>query len=220
VGGDSELGPLPGGHHGLSPEQVAESRYERLLVGVATAVAAKGYGATTIADIVAGASVSTRGFYETFDSKEQCFLAAFDAVVAHLRELIDAAVGSAEDWPHKAIAALRAGLRFFASEPELARLCIVEPVTASPAIVAHYRAVVDSIVPYLANGRALRPENETLPESTEDSLVGGLLVLTSRSIVTGDPEALEAHLPDLVEFVLSPYLGPQAAKQLASDAAE
>jgi hypothetical protein len=79
--------------------------------------------------------------------------------------------------------------------------------------------VVDSIVPYLANGRALRPENETLPESTEDSLVGGLLVLTSRSIVTGDPEALEAHLPDLVEFVLSPYLGPQSAKQLASEAA-
>jgi AcrR family transcriptional regulator len=219
VGAGPELGPLPGGHHGLSPEQVAESQRERLLGAVAEAVAAKGYAATTISDIVTAASVSSRAFYENFDSKEQCFLAAFDAVIAHLRELIDAAVAGAEDWPHKAIAALRAALHFFAAEPDLARICIVEPLAASPAIAAHFRALVDSAVPELRTGRAQFADAEELPESTEDSLFGGLIVLTSRSIVTGDPGALESHLPDLAEFVLSPYVGPKAAKQLAGEAA-
>jgi AcrR family transcriptional regulator len=214
-----ELGPLPGGHHGLSPEQVAESQRERLLGGIVEAVAAKGYVATTIAEIVSAASVSSRAFYENFDSKEQCFLAAFDAVFAHLRELIDGAVASADDWPHKAIAALRAGLRFFDGEPELARFCIVEPPTASPAVTAHFRAVVDSAASELRSGRAQFAEAEELPESTEESLLGGLIVLVSRSILSGDPEVLEALLPDLAEFVLSPYVGPEAAKQLAAEAA-
>ena len=55
-----ELGPLPGGHHGLSPEQVAESQHERLLSAVAHVVADRGYRATTITEIVKTASVSTR----------------------------------------------------------------------------------------------------------------------------------------------------------------
>ena len=47
---------------------------------------------------------------------------------------------------------------------------------------------------------------------------GRLIVLTSRSIFT-DSAPLENLLPDLVEFVLSPYLGPAAAKALAREAA-
>src|SRR4051795_9120744 len=88
----SDLGPLPGGHHGLSREQVAESQRERLLAGLAHAVATHGYKATTITEIVKAAAAPSRDFYENFDSKEACFLAAFDAVVDHLRELIAAAV--------------------------------------------------------------------------------------------------------------------------------
>jgi AcrR family transcriptional regulator len=219
--GDSgELGPLPGGHHGLSREQVAESQRERLLAGVAHAVARHGYKGATVTEIVKAASVSSRAFYENFSSKEEVFLAAFDAVVAHLEELIAEATRPSPDWAHKVIAALRAGLRFFAAEPDLARLCLVEPVTATPAIAAHFSETLIAASAFLKPGRAERPDAETLPESTEDSLLGGLIVLTSRSILTGDPEALESVLPDLADFVLAPYLGARTAKTLAREAAD
>jgi AcrR family transcriptional regulator len=215
----SDLGPLPGGHHGLSREQVAESQRERLLAGVAHAVAEHGYRATTVAEIVKAASVSSRGFYENFDSKEDCFLAAFDAVLAHLEGLIAAAVEPQPDWPRKVIAALRAALAFFAAEPDLARLCLIEPITASPSIATRFRAAVVSCIPYLQPGRAERTDASSLPESTEDSLLGGLIVLTARSLLAGEPSSLEDLLPDLVDFVLSPYLGPDEAKKLAAEVA-
>lgn len=215
----AELGPLPGGHHGLSPEQVAESQRERLLAGLAHAIAERGYRATTISEIVKVASVSTRAFYENFESKEECFLAAFEAVLAHLEELIAAAVEPVDDWPHRVIAALRAALDFFTEEPDLARLCLVETVTATPPIAARFREAVIGAIPYLESGRAERPDGgAALPDSTEDSLIGGLVIFASRSILAEAP--LADLLPDLVDFVLSPYLGPDAAKRLAREAAE
>lgn len=215
----SELGPLPGGHHGLSREQVAESQRERLLAGIASAVAEHGYRATTITQIVKAASVSSRAFYENFDSKEDCFLAAFEAVLAHLEELGAEAARRERDWPQKTIAVLRAVVDFFAAEPDLARLCLIEPITASPRIATRFRAAVVSCIPYLKPGRGERKKGDSLPESTEDSLLGGLIVLTGRSILAAEPSSLENLLPDLVEFALSPYLGPKQAKKLAAEAA-
>lgn len=216
-GKPAELGPLPGGHHGLSREQVLESQRERLLAALAQTVAARGYKATTITEVVKAASVSSKAFYENFDSKEECFLAAFQAVVDHLRDLVAEAVAPCSDWSRMVIAALAALLDFFEAEPDLARLCLVEPVTATPAIAARFRAEVVACIPYLEPGRGESAEAATLPDSTEDSLLGGLVVLTSRSILTASGP-LPQLLPDLVEFVLSPYLGPERARALALEA--
>jgi AcrR family transcriptional regulator len=218
AGEHPELGPLPGGHHGLSPEQVADSQRERLLAATAEVVAERGYRATTITEIVKAASVSSKAFYQHFDSKEECFLAAFDAVIAHLEDILAAAISSQEEWAQRVIAALRAALAFFASEPALARLCLVEPITATPTIIARFRAVIVAAIPFLETGRGQRADAQPLPESTEDSLLGGLVTITSRAILTG-VEPLQGLLPDLVDFVLAPYLGPAEAKKLAAAAA-
>ncbi len=213
----AELGPLPGGHHGLSREQVAESQRERLLAALVHTVAARGYRAATITEIVKAASVSSKAFYENFESKEECFLAAFDAVLAHLRELVGEAVALCPEWSQRVVAALSALLDFFEAEPDLARLCLVEPVTATPTIAGRFREEVIACIPYLKLGRAESADTASLPESTEDSLLGGLVVLTSRSILAGEGPLPEL-LPDLVEFVLAPYLGPEQAKELAGEA--
>jgi AcrR family transcriptional regulator len=216
----AEFGPLPGGHHGLSREQVRESQRERLLAGIAQAVAANGYRATGITQIVKAASVSSRAFYELFESKEECFLEAFDAVVEHLEGLVTQAAQGEPDWPHQVIAGLRAALRFFAEEPDLARLCLVEPVTATPVIATRFRDVVIDESRALKPGRLERGEAGELPDSTEDSLLGGLIALVSRSILAGDGDSLEGLLPDLLDFVLSPYLGPDGARRLVAELAE
>lgn len=212
-----ELGPLPGGHHGLSREQVAESQRERLLAAVVTVVAARGYRGATVTGIVKEASVSSRVFYEFFEDKEDAFRAAFDAVVGHLEELLARAAAEHEgDWPRQTIAALSELTRFFSAEPELARFCILEPTTATPEIIAHFRATLLRAVPFLQRGREERKDGASLPLSTEDSIIGGLLSLASRAVAVG-ADSLEGLIPDLVEFSLGPYLGPDVASSLATN---
>ena len=216
-GGLDELGPLPGGHHGLSREQILESQRERLLAAIVQEVAAKGYRATTITEVVKLASVSTRDFYEHFDSKEACFLAAFEAVHDHLERLLREAAASESDWPHQVVAVLRAALEFFAAEPELARYCLVEPVSATPATAIRFREAVLACVPALAAGRSESPEGNLLPASTEDSLLGGAISLATRSVLAGETEQLPRLLASLVEFTLSPYLGAERAAALSAE---
>jgi AcrR family transcriptional regulator len=215
-----ELGPLPAGRHGYSREQVAHHQRERLIAGLASAVADKGYAAVTLADITREAKVSRRVFYANFEGKEQCFLAAFEVVLDHLRELVAEAVGGIPDWPHQAIAATRAVLAFLASEPDLARLCLVESRGAGPAVTARFNQAVGEMVPLLRLGRAERPAGERpLPDSTEETTIGSLVSLAHRKIAAGEAERLEDLLPDCAEFVLAPYLGPAEATRLARSAA-
>jgi AcrR family transcriptional regulator len=214
---DAELGPLPGGHHGLSREQIADSQRERLLAAVAQEVTARGYRATTISEIVKVASVSTRDFYELFEGKEECFLAAFDAVRDHLEQLTAAAAAGEEDWPHQVIAVLRAALDFFAAEPDLARLCLLESVSSTPAIAIRFREAVLAAVPALAEGREELADPDLLLPDTEDVILGGIVSLATRSIVAGETAELPQLLPDLVDFALSPYLGADRAAELAQE---
>jgi AcrR family transcriptional regulator len=213
---DAELGPLPGGHHGLTREQIADSQRERLLAAIAQEVAARGYRATTITDVVKLASVSTRDFYELFKGKEECFLAAFDVLRDHVEELIREAVAAEDDWPHQVVAALRAGLEFFAAEPTLARLCLLESVSATPAIAVRFREAVLACVPALAGGREELEDPASLLPETEDALLGGMVSLLTRSIVAGETESLPSLLPALADFALSPYLGAERAAALAA----
>jgi AcrR family transcriptional regulator len=217
--GLGDLGPLPGGHHGLSHDQIHESQRERLLAAIAHEVAVHGYRSTTVTEVVRAASVSTRDFYQHFENKEQCFLAAFDAIRDHLEGVILAAAADPPDWPHQVVAALQAALEFLAAEPELARFCLLESVSATPVIAIRFREAVLACVPGLESGRA-EASGATLPPSTEDSLLGGIISLATRSVLAGETEQLPALLPDLVEFTLSPYLGVERAAGLAAATSE
>jgi AcrR family transcriptional regulator len=216
---DEELGPLPAGRHGFSREQVAHNQRERLIAGLATAVAAKGYRAVTITDITKAARVSRRVFYENFEGKDECFLAAFEVVVGYLRELAEEAVASVDDWPEQAIGAARAVLLFFAAEPDLARLCLVESQAAGPVVSARFHEAVHEVIPYLKQGRGLRESDRELPPTTEESILGALVLLAGRKVAGGEAAQLEELLPDFVEFILAPYLGAEAAGRSADSQA-
>jgi AcrR family transcriptional regulator len=210
-----ELGPLPAGRHGFSREQVAHNQRERLIAGLATAVAERGYRAVTITDITKQARVSRRVFYANFESKDECFLAAFEVVVGHIRELAGEAVASSDDWPRRAIVAAQTVLSFFAEEPDLARLCLVESQAAGPTVSARFHGAVHEVVPYLEQGRAERVGERELPATTEESTLGALVMLTSRKVAAGEAAELEDLLPDVAEFILAPYLGAEEAARLA-----
>lgn len=213
-----ELARLPPGRHGLPREFVTHNQRERLIAGIAEAISENGYSGTTIAHITRAAAVSRRTFYEHFESKDECFVAAYDAVMGELRERVSEAFDEEGlEWPQAIKAGIDAMLEFLAGNPSLARLCMVEALVAGPAVVERYDAAIQSFVPYFQKGREGRPPEvlARLSATTEEALVGGMVSLISRRIIAGKAEELEDLLPDLVEFTLTPYLGSAEASKIA-----
>lgn len=206
---------LPAGRHGLPREFVVQNQRERIVTALVDVVAERGYNATTVANITKAASVSRRTFYEHFDDKEACFLAAYEMVADHIAASMRAAAEAFEDWPQQVRAALATMLRFLAGEPELARLTMIEPVAAGGEIAARHRASMQGLVEILKAGRPEHGDAHPLPEATEEALVGGIVSLVIREISAGRSEQLEQLLPDLVELTLAPYVGPEQAERLA-----
>jgi len=215
-----ELSRLPPGRHGLPREFVVHNQRERLIAGVAEAVAENGYASTTIAHITRHAAVSRRTFYEHFASKDECFVAAYDTVMEQLRERVAGAFEEEDDWPHAVRAGIAAMLGFLAAEPNLARLSMVESLVAGPVVVERYDAAIKGLVPYFEAGRKGRSKEvlDRLSPTTEEALVGGMVSLISRRILADRTAELEDLLPDLVEFTLTPYLGTAEAVAIAREA--
>lgn len=68
-------GPLPRGRHGLSEESVKGSQRRRLMSAMLELTGRRGYEKTSVSDVVAAARVSRNTFYESFQDKEDCYLA-------------------------------------------------------------------------------------------------------------------------------------------------
>jgi AcrR family transcriptional regulator len=214
-----QLARLPPGRHGLPREFVIHNQRQRLIAGLALAIAEHGYSGTTIARITQYAAVSRRTFYEHFSSKDDCFVAAYETVMSELKERIGEAFDEADDWAHAIKDGIQAMLEFLAAEPHLARLCMVEALVAGPVVVERYDASIQGFVPYFRAGREGRsPEVlDCLSPTIEEAVAGGMVSLISRRIIAGKVASLEELLPDLVEFALTPYLGSAEAARIARE---
>ena len=180
---------LPRGPHRLAREQVLASQRGRMLHAIAEAVAAKGYTATTVGDVVSGAGVSRKTFYEHFADKEECFLAAWDAGV----ELLLGAIVESQETVADPIERMRAGLRAYlgtlASEPAFARSFLIEVVAAGPRAEARRAEVHERFAGLFSarhrQARRDRPELPDVPESISLAAVGAINELVSGYVRAG-----------------------------------
>jgi len=203
---------LPPGRHGLPREFVAENQRERLLNGVVEAVAAHGYNETTIALIAEAAKISRRTFYEHFEGKEECFLAAYEMIDAHVRTAVQAAGDPEGPWPELVRARLSALLEVLSRDAAVARCYLTEPLAAGGDLAARYRDSMQLLA------EAIRPQRSPADidvEVRDQVLMGGVTILIARCLKAGGAARLGDLLPDLTELVLAPYLGREEARRLA-----
>lgn len=206
---------LPPGRHGLPRVFVVENQRERLLNGVVEAVAEHGYNASTIAKITAAAKISRRTFYEYFEDREECFLAAYEMIEAHVLDSMLAAPGAGEEWPDRVRARLAALLDVLARDRAVARCFLIEPLAAGGDVVARYREAMQLLAATL---RPEPPPTQLDMEVRDQALIGGIATLIVRRLNSGGAAHLPELLPDLVELALAPYVGRQEAKRLAAAA--
>ena len=190
---------------------VARSQRERLLEAAIRVVAEKGYAAMTIGDLTKEAGVSRTTFYELFEDKEGCFLAAYDNAVEMLVRRVIKAYESKDVWPERAAAGLEALLQTLAEEPDLARLSLVDVGRAGPAAQRRYRAAIQRLTPLFDDGRDFAPGGRSLPANTSRMAIGGVTGLIADELVAGRAEQLPSLLSDVLFATLVAYIGPDAA---------
>jgi AcrR family transcriptional regulator len=189
----------------LPREFIALHKQRRIMDALAELSAEQGYEATKISDIVKRAGVARKTLYDNFEGKEEVFLAAFDGARDEILRRVEE--GSADldaDWQERIEGGLAAFLGYVAEQPTLARLCMIEALSATPATTKRYEDALETFVELTKRGL---PRDERLPETIAETLVGGVAWIVYQQIRRGDAERAEDLLPELTEFMVAPYLG-------------
>lgn len=209
---------LPRGRHGLSPEYVARNQRERLIAALIAGLYEGGYQKTTVSLIGQRASVSKSDFYKHFESKDECFLAAYDAGIERIRERVEAACAgvSHNRWPERVGVGIEALLKLFTIEPALASMALVEGIRAGRGIHDRYQAALDSFVSDLRRGAPASPAGGEVPAATTEAVVGGVAAMLGRRVLAREAEQLPQLFPEILEFVLCAYLGAEEARRIVS----
>lgn len=212
-------GRFPAGIRTLPSDLVKAVQRERLLAAMIEAVTEIGYNTLTVQNVLTRAGISRPTFYEQFEDKEDCFLAAFEASAARMRERISAAVTDAgPSWREQLRSGLAELLRFIADEPKEARMVIVEARASSPAglrqrdqLLDHFAACIDALV---------REDLDEPPSAIAAAgVVGGIEAVLYARLQKGETGELDELLPSLMYFAVLAYAGKNAAGNELDDAA-
>lgn len=204
-------GKFPAGTRTVAAELVKAVQRERMLAAMLRAAAELGYRDTCVQDVLDRAGVSRPTFYEHFENKEGCFLAAFDAAAERLRKQVESATNEGgPDWRDRLANGMGALLGFLVAEPDTARTLIVEARAASPAAVRHRDALLNSFSECIE--AQVQGELEETPSSIAAAgIVGGIEAVLFSRVNRGEIDDLDSLLPSFMYFAVLPYAGHEAA---------
>jgi AcrR family transcriptional regulator len=194
-------GPLP-----------AQMPLERIVRGLAAAVAEKGYAETRIADIAAAAHISQATFYAHFKSKEDALLATLEMSGVQMMAGLLPAVRRTSSWPEAVRVAIEYVLAFLAAEPDFAWLRSVEIYAAGPhAVNQRDRGGMQFWKILIEQG-----EGPEVPTLVQEMTIGALLALSFEWVRNEGPENMPAMASIATYTVLAPLLGAETACTVAN----
>jgi AcrR family transcriptional regulator len=210
-----ELATLPRGRHNLTREQVRSTQRTRMLLAMVEAVAEKGYVNTSVADVIGGARASRETFYEHFENKQDCFLAAYDEAVRRLTEMMRRALLPGDAPAVRFERALEAYLDAIASQPGLGRTFLIEVYAAGPEAWERRAQVMDRVSEVIFELLREDPAIALLPDPrfAARALVGAIIMMVTGLVAAGDYAALPALTAPIMEL-LRALTGGLTAREL------
>ena len=143
------------------------------------------------------------------------FATGFETSFARFQIRVEEACAEQPDWPTRIAAAIRVGIRFAAADPDAANLLTNEALASGADGIARHRRLLAYVAGGLAFGREECPGDD-LPQLTEQALAGGLVGLVAERLDRGAAAELPALAAEAIQFALTPYLGREEAKRIAS----
>jgi AcrR family transcriptional regulator len=209
---------LPRGRHGLPRELVTRSQRERLLAAVVRVAATNGYESTSVADILEQAGVGRESFYELFEDKKDCLLAARGILVDDLNATVAEAYDQPGPWADRVRDALAAMLNWFAADPAAAKVVFVEVAAVGADSRELFRADFARFAELIDDGLEQQPA-PSLPRATALA-IAVVLARVYEEVVRDHTVELPRLLPQLTYEVLVPFVGEEAAADERRRAAE
>jgi AcrR family transcriptional regulator len=211
---------VPAGREGA---HVTEMQQRRLLLAFTEVLAEMGLMDTGVGRVCKRAGVSRRTFYDLFDDRETCFLAAFDTAVRRISQSVIPAYRQEGRWYERVRSALSALLEYFEEDPALARVCVVETLKAGPAVMERRRRVLEVLTAAVDEGRIEAKTGAGPPPLTGQSTIGGVLAVIHARVLEDSPRPNSSRadcslslidlLNPLMSMIVHPYLGPAAARR-------
>lgn len=185
-----------------APAEGGTENQARLLAGLSRAIAAKGYAATTIADIVAEAAVSRRTFYECFPGKAECFMALYERLSLQGLDVLRRGLDPAQAWDRQIEQALGAYFAWMAVDVGLIRTMFIEILALGPAGLAARRRAQNSMAEFiLATANRNRRGTSRVPRAVALALIGAIHELVLDRVEVDDPAGVRQLGPAASELV-------------------
>jgi AcrR family transcriptional regulator len=210
---------LPRGPHALTREQVSASQRGRLIVAMADLVGQDGYAATTVANVLAYAGVSRKAFYKHFANKQECFLAAYDAIAAEGRREVSRAYDAAADPAEGAQLAIAKLFERAIDNPGNVRLALIEAGVVGPAGIERRERLMSEYEGLLRDMLGLPAGPGTVPNPVLRGIVGGFNGVLYAHLRSDRFEQLFKLIPDIVGWATSYNPAPQSIMRLLSQPA-
>jgi AcrR family transcriptional regulator len=191
---------------GRSATEVAEHQRVRIQGAMVEIVAERGYDAVRVRDLVGLAGVSSRTFYENFESKEDCFLRTYEMVTRGVAQRIIASQTLERDWRARPLLIFTALARELESEPEAGRFALIEAHAAGPAALEQVRRAERAFEAMLSESFARAPGGIVVPPLVVEGIVGGVAGVARARLLAGREAELPGLGDELLEWALS-YTG-------------
>jgi AcrR family transcriptional regulator len=176
----------------------------------------RGVGEVTVAHVVARSGVSRRTFYEYFEGREACFLAALDEGIQRAAARVAPAFTATGTWRERIRGALGALLEFLEDEPGLGRLCVVDALGAGPRALARRADVVDVLIAAVEQGGEQGRGAAGAERLTAEGVVGAVLAVLHARLAAQENPLMTGLLGPLMAMIALPYLGRAAATREAA----
>lgn len=189
----------------LESTTAASDHRTRLLDALALALCERPYAEVTIADIVAGAHVSRRTFYEQFENKDACLLALCERLSETILGLIAAGYDPDADWVVQLSRVTDLYLQALQAQPALVRTLYIELMQLGAPGLAMRRRIGQRFAMFLIMqvelSRLREPGKRPLSPALATAVVGGVNELILQAIEEGRADRLSELAPTVSEFM-------------------
>jgi AcrR family transcriptional regulator len=196
---------LPRPIHTDVREELRASQRGRLICAIADSVAAKGYAATSVENVISLAGVSRKTFYEHFSDKEECFLAAYDAGADATHRAMTQAAEGLKDWQEILDVVFTTWLEFLDADDAFTRAYMIEFWAAGDAARERWMARRDRTGGLLKQlhklARKKDPKIAPVSDTVIAAVVGGVNRVVISHVLADDPAPLTSLKPELLRFI-------------------
>jgi AcrR family transcriptional regulator len=197
---------LPPGPQGLKRSEVEQAQRERLLAAMTHVASTVGYEEATVERVLAEAGVSRRTFYELFDDREDCFVAAYDDAMRRVLRVVTDVYLDCEAPERRLECALETLLELCAADPDCARMCVVEVFAAGPRTRERRAEAMDRLAHLAQHALGELRGDDRLDQLSAQALVGAVHELIFPPIDRRDTASLPAMASDIMATQIVPLV--------------